>query len=557
MLKNRRVIRGYSRWLDCWRVLQRWLLGYTFAPPWLSGRWRTPMLGYLVALVLQGIFASVTLMLFQAFPTFAFSGVLEVVAVALIALNWGAGPSLVATLVGALLLEFLILPPTFAWSFSNGQQMAETLLFLCAGVLISIVASQSQRARLNAERLSISLAVEQAHLNAIIEAIPDVVALYDTWGAIARLNHAGQQLALSRNTSGNDSAAPSSEPPCAPVPINAGEPFIPAAFPLERVLRGETLEAVEGQFTDDLGQERFVSVSAAPLRDQHDQVGGAVSIMRDITRLRQNERALREANQQMSDFLSLASHELRTPLTGIIGHLQLAQRRLNRLALGDMQWSAAHTRDGADRLTQVEETLRRAEQQARLMNRLVGDLLDASRIQTDRLTLRPGMCDLVMIVQEVVEEQRQVWPNRTITLSPPGAPQAPLLADADRLGQVVTNYLTNALKYSPEDQPVEVHLQVEGCQARVLVRDHGPGLPASEQDRIWERFHRAPGIEVQDGSGVGLGLGLHISRTIVERHQGQVGVTSQPGQGATFWLTLPLTTPEAPVLGQHRARTSE
>lgn len=557
MLKSNRVIREYSRWLGFWRGLQRWLLGHTFAPSWLSGRWRAPMLGYLVALVLQGIFASVTLLLFQAFPTFAFSGVLEVVAVALIALNWGAGPSLVATLVGALFLEFLILPPSFAWSFSNGQQVAETLLFLCAGVLISIVASQSQRARWNAERLSISLAVEQAHLNAIIEAIPDVVALYDTRGAIARLNHAGQQLALSRNNSGNSSTAPSSGPPFESAPISAREPFLPAAFPLERVLRGETLEAVEGQFPDDLGQERFVSVSAAPLLDQRGQVGGAVSIMRDITGLRQNERALREANRQMSDFLGLASHELRTPLTGAIGHLQLAQRRLNRLALGDMQWSAAHTKDDADRLAQVEDALRRAEQQARLMNRLVGDLLDASRIQTDRLTLRPGMSNLVTIVQEAVEEQRYAWPNRTIALSLPEAPRARLLADADRLGQVVTNYLTNALKYSPEDQPVEVHLQVEGCQARVLVRDHGPGLPASEQERIWERFHRTPGVEVQDGSGVGLGLGLHISRTIVERHQGQVGVTSQPGQGSTFWFTLPLTTPEAPLLAQRSAIASE
>jgi signal transduction histidine kinase len=104
----------------------------------------------------------------------------------------------------------------------------------------------------------------------------------------------------------------------------------------------------------------------------------------------------------------------------------------------------------------------------------------------------------------------------------------------------VTNYLTNALKYSPTEQPVVVGLDVAGQEARVWVRDQGPGLPPEEQARIWERFHRVKGIEVQSGTGVGLGLGLHICQTIIERHQGQVGVESSPGQGSTFWFTLPL-----------------
>jgi len=102
------------------------------------------------------------------------------------------------------------------------------------------------------------------------------------------------------------------------------------------------------------------------------------------------------------------------------------------------------------------------------------------------------------------------------------------------------NYLTNALKYSAEDRPVEIGIEMEDWVARVWVRDAGPGIPSEEQDRVWERFHRVPGIEVQSGSGIGLGLGLHISRTIIERHRGHVGVESTPGVGATFWFTLPL-----------------
>ncbi len=113
-------------------------------------------------------------------------------------------------------------------------------------------------------------------------------------------------------------------------------------------------------------------------------------------------------------------------------------------------------------------------------------------------------------------------------------------ADAGRIEQVVTNFLTNALKYSPTDHPVEVGVEAEPRQTRVWVRDQGPGLPPQEQEHIWERFHRAKGVVVQSGTGVGLGLGLYISRIIVERHRGQIGVDSTPGQGATFWFTLPL-----------------
>ena len=131
-------------------------------------------------------------------------------------------------------------------------------------------------------------------------------------------------------------------------------------------------------------------------------------------------------------------------------------------------------------------------------------------------------------------------PGRTICLDMPAAQSVPAVADADRIAQVVTNFLTNALKYAPEDQPVEVGLRREGTAARVWVRDQGPGLPAADQAHIWERFYRAEGITPHSGSGAGLGLGLHISKTIIARHQGRVGVDSAPGQGSTFWFTLPV-----------------
>src|SRR5581483_507578 len=115
------------------------------------------------------------------------------------------------------------------------------------------------------------------------------------------------------------------------------------------------------------------------------------------------------------------------------------------------------------------------------------------------------------------------WPDRPITLTLEHCTAdgtLPIEADAERVGQVVANYLTNALKYSAEEQPVAVSVRCDGKTARVAVRDKGPGLPPAEQKRIWERFYRVDGVHVQSGSGVGLGMGLHICKNLIERHGG-------------------------------------
>jgi signal transduction histidine kinase len=188
--------------------------------------------------------------------------------------------------------------------------------------------------------------------------------------------------------------------------------------------------------------------------------------------------------------------------------------------------------------------LERAERQVNVQNRLVSDLLDISRLQADKLELRLAPCDLATIVRETVEDQRSTTPRRTIHLNLVEGETALVIADAERLGQVLSNYLTNALKYSPVDRPVVVQLKKEGNMVRVLVCDEGPGLTTSEQEQIWERFYQVQGIKRQRGSSVGLGLGLYICREIVEQHQGEAGVESTKGMGSTFWFTLPLAEPD-------------
>jgi PAS domain S-box-containing protein len=247
--------------------------------------------------------------------------------------------------------------------------------------------------------------------------------------------------------------------------------------------------------------------------------------------------ALDETTRRMDDFISIAAHELRTPLTSIYGNVQFAETLVGRV----IQAPSGNGRDPANTLVSVHTSLERTIRQIRRMDRLVGDLLDASRIQADRLEFDLGASDVLVIVREAVEGQRPAWPNRSITLDVPiDLATIPVLVDSDRLAQVVTNYLTNALKYSSMDKPVAVRVCLEGKNVRVEVRDRGPGLSPQQQEHLFERFYRAPGIEIQSGSGVGLGLGLYINRTIIERHGGKVGVDSAPGVGSTFWFTIPI-----------------
>jgi signal transduction histidine kinase len=156
------------------------------------------------------------------------------------------------------------------------------------------------------------------------------------------------------------------------------------------------------------------------------------------------------------------------------------------------------------------------------------------------LELRRAPCDLEDVVREQVAALRVANPLRVLRLEMAAESPIQVEADADRIGQVVANYVSNALKYSPEDRLVRVRVAVKGGWARVAVVDQGPGLPAHEQERIWGRFYRAEGVRVQSGSAVGLGLGLHICKIIVEGHGGRVGIASRVGHGSTFWFTLPL-----------------
>jgi len=328
--------------------------------------------------------------------------------------------------------------------------------------------------------------------------------------------------------------------------------LLQTVFPHSREVN-DNLLALHGQWEGQLthtrrdGTQVIVESRQVLVRDESGQPTAILEINRDITErehmqrereeARANELALRETNQRMDEFLGIISHELRTPLTTIKGNVQLARLRL-RSSLRELP---ADGDDLQSRLEEIQTMLERAERQVNVQNRLVSDLLDISRLQAEKLELRLSPCDLASIVRETVADQRSAAPTRPLHVELAEAETAPVLADAERIGQVLSNYLSNALKYSPVECVVEVQLKKEGKMVRVSVRDAGPGLTPSEQERIWERFYQVQGIKRQQGSSVGLGLGLYICRAIVEQHQGTVGVESTKGEGSTFWFTLPLT----------------
>ncbi|HZS76415.1 MAG TPA: ATP-binding protein [Ktedonobacteraceae bacterium] len=255
---------------------------------------------------------------------------------------------------------------------------------------------------------------------------------------------------------------------------------------------------------------------------------GAVVTFLDITE--------RKALEQSRDaFIGMASHELRNPITSIKGNLQLAELRLERL----LRQTKDLPEEVSKSLVDTSGLLARALRQTGTQIRLINDLLDLSRLQVGKLELSFSLCDLTSIVRETIADQRAASPGRTIIFEQEEAEPIFVQADADRIGQVVSNYLTNALKYSPASEPVTVGMLIQNQEVHVWVRDHGPGLTLEQQQQVWGRFYQVPGVQVQSGSGQGLGLGLYICQTLISRHNGKVGVESKKGEGSTFWFTLP------------------
>ena len=228
-----------------------------------------------------------------------------------------------------------------------------------------------------------------------------------------------------------------------------------------------------------------------------------LSAIRDVTERKQIEDFRR-------DFLAMVGHDLRNPLTTVRIQAQLLQRR------GEYRESAV--------AAILSESAR--------MARLVDDLADVVRLEAGHLELQRTAVDLTALAQQLAAVAETESGSHRIVVAP--SPAVVGSWDADRLTQVLRNLLANAIKYSPPGGEIAIRIEVDPREARLAVTDQGPGIAADHLPRLFDRFYRA-GAE----SGGGLGLGLYISRMLVEAHGGRIRVASIPGTGSTFTITLP------------------
>jgi signal transduction histidine kinase len=249
-------------------------------------------------------------------------------------------------------------------------------------------------------------------------------------------------------------------------------------------------------------------------------VASAVQNIRAYEAERKTVEELRRLSALRADFVSLVSHELRTPMAAVIGASRTLQQRWRELS-PDQRESFLDLIAG--------ETTRLAD--------LIRDVLDTSRIEAGTFSFRFGDVDLAQLVRDTVATA-QVGQDEVRLHADVRDPLPEIRGDAERLRQVLTNLIDNAIKYSPAGGEVEVRAYRENGRARIDVRDHGPGIAKEDQKLIFEKFGRVTG---RDSSRPGTGLGLFIARSIAEAHGGVLEVHSAPDQGATFTLELPLS----------------
>ena len=221
-------------------------------------------------------------------------------------------------------------------------------------------------------------------------------------------------------------------------------------------------------------------------------------------------------NEKKDEFIGLASHELKTPLTSITGYLQI----LDRLKTDDKS-----KRFVAKTINQVKK-----------LSSLVSDLLDVSKIEAGKLELTREGFDIKAVVEEAVELIQHSQGSHEIFFTT-NADHQTVYGDPQRVEQVVINLLTNAIKYSPSAERVEITLTAQPNEIKVAVKDYGFGIPSDQLDKIFSRFYRIDGISPNIS---GLGIGLYISHEIIDRHQGKLWAESELGKGSTFIFTLPV-----------------
>ncbi|MBN1935362.1 MAG: PAS domain S-box protein, partial [Anaerolineae bacterium] len=269
---------------------------------------------------------------------------------------------------------------------------------------------------------------------------------------------------------------------------------------------------VEGDFTRSDGTQVTFSITYSPLLDVDNKLVNIIANVRDITQLR-------EAEEMKSTFISVISHELKTPVALIKGYASTLRRE-------DANWDKETLRDS---LAVIEEESDR-------LDVLISNLLDVSRLQSGQMKLNKGDVRVDVMAARVVSDFGTQTARHTFKLDFP-ADFPVIQADHERLRQVLTNLVSNALKYSPDGGRIMVSGRFDDESVYVAVTDQGIGIPAGEREHIFDRFYRVESALSRRTQGAG--LGLYLAKSVIDAHGGRIWVDSEPGKGSTFVFTLP------------------
>ena len=419
----------------------------------------------------------------------------------------------------------------------EGGQLTDDVL------LILTDCTEAQRERQRVESRIFSAQLQTERLERILEVISEAVVVYDRDGQVMAYNRAALSFARNRSTVERARAHGIRVTPEWPMLQPDGSPLQEVEYPSWRVLLTfKPLVGIQCQISVESGATVPVLVHAAPLSNEEDTVTGAVVAFQDIS-------AVKEVERLKDEFIQTASHELKQPVTVIRGQAQLALRSLEKLEASGVLASDENP---------LRAPLSTVAAQTDRLKKLVNELLDTSRIQGGKLELVLERVDLVALIERQVDTLRKANVSHQFALElelPDGNDSVVGRWDAGRIEQIVTNLLTNAVKYSPNGDMVRIHVairkagtlvRIPGTERRrkstvphveVSVQDYGIGIPPQVQSRVFERFFRAlntPGIE-------GTGLGMYISRQLAWAHKGDLWFESPGlGQGTTFHLLLPL-----------------
>lgn len=233
----------------------------------------------------------------------------------------------------------------------------------------------------------------------------------------------------------------------------------------------------------------------------------------------------KEAEQKKDEFISIASHELKTPLTSVKGYIQLLERSINK-----------------NDIDTVRKHLSKAQIQLEKLNALIADLLDISKIESGKLKFNKSNFCVDQLIQNVIEVMEQSHPGHKISVT--GSAGLDIFGDEMRIEQVIVNFLTNAIKYSPGKTEINITVNVKDGQLYLAVKDFGIGMLPDHAEYVFDKFYR---VEETSNRFQGLGIGLYISSEIIKRHGGSIGLNSLYGEGSEFYFTIPVTN-EAAVI---------